>query len=377
MSGSHRTPSRRRIPLSRRGKIVTAATTAAVAGATLGYFAFFPQQAPAFVRSAVRGAMETVGIVEPTPPPPPVCPLTGEEQAEEVPARPALAVKIENAPEARPQASLNDADIVVEEPVEGGYTRFIAIYQCEDSDRVGPVRSSRMTDPNYLRQLGRAVFAYSGGVASVLRAVGEAELIDVNFRISPEAYTRDPGRASPHDVFTSTQALWDLGKSRRTPEPIFAFSQAWEGRSRRAPLVHLPYSSVSDVYWSWARREGTWVRAHGDVPHLLEDGSQVSAANVVIQVVEVTNSTIVDAAGNPSPDVEQTGSGRAYVLRDGRLIVGRWERASLDEVTRFVARDGTEITLAPGRTWVELVPAGMELELGTPAAGGPTGATGE
>ena len=46
------------------------------------------------------------------------------------PGPPALAVKVENAPEARPQASLNDADVVVEEPVEGGYTRFIAIFQC-------------------------------------------------------------------------------------------------------------------------------------------------------------------------------------------------------------------------------------------------------
>jgi hypothetical protein len=95
---------------------------------------------------------------------------------------------------------------------------------------------------------------------------------------------------------------------------------------------------------------------------MLEDGSQVSATNVVIQVVEVTNGRIVDAAGNPSPNVELIGSGRAYVLRDGRVIKGRWERDGLDELTRFITKDGTEIALAPGRTWVELLPSTVEVE---------------
>lgn len=365
MSDSHRTPSRRRISLSRRGKIVAAGTALAVAVATFGYFAFFPQQAPAFVRSAVRGAMETVGIVD--EPPPPRCPLTGEE-TEDVPARPALAVKIENAPESRPQASLNDADVVVEEPVEGGYTRFIAIYQCGESDRVGPVRSARTTDPDYLRQLGPAVFGYSGAVGIVRREVPKVGLVDVNMLVAPAAYEKDPARAAPHDQFAATATLWEAADgSTESPDPVFSYSEAWEGRSRRAQAVHLPFSSVSDVNWTWGRRLGAWLRSHGDVPHTLEDGSQVSAASVVIQVVEVTDSAIIDAAGNPSPDVELTGSGRAYVLRDGRVIVGRWERPSLDDVTRFVTKDGTEISLTPGRTWVELVPSTIELELGEPA----------
>jgi len=106
-----------------------------------------------------------------------------------------------------------------------------------------------------------------------------------------------------------------------------------------------------------------WFRSHGDVAHVLEGGEQVSAANVVIQVVTVTDGDIIDPAGNPSPEVLLTGKGRAYVLRGGKLIVGRWERETLDDVTRFVTKDGTEITLAPGRTWVQLLPSWIEVEL--------------
>jgi hypothetical protein len=105
------------------------------------------------------------------------------------------------------------------------------------------------------------------------------------------------------------------------------------------------------------------MRAHGEVPHTLEDGSPVSATNVVIQLVELTAGQVVDAAGNTSPEIELTGSGKAYVLRDGRVIVGRWERDSLEDLTTFVAKDGTEITLAPGRTWVELLPNTVSVEL--------------
>jgi hypothetical protein len=358
MPGSHER-ARRPPSWSRRRKLVVAgATVLVVAVGALGYYAFFPQQAPAFVKQA----MATVGITDfipgAPPPPPPTCPLTGEEAPDDaVPARPALAVKVENAPEARPQAALNDADLVVEEPVEGGLTRFIAIFQCGGSKRVGPVRSARTTDPKFLAQLGVPVLGYSGAAPAVTQSLQEAKLVALDETSGGAAFVRDSSRVSPHNLYLSTPALYrEAHAGKHPPDALFAYSDTWEGRSRRVSSIRLDFSSASDVHWTWSKRDGAWLRAHGDVPHELEDGEQVSAANVVVQLVSVTNSGIVDAAGNPSPDVDLVGSGRAYVLRDGRLIVGRWERESLHDPTTFVAKDGTEITLSPGRTWIELLP---------------------
>ncbi len=361
MSGSHRTNSpQTRRTLSRRGKLVAAgATVAVLAGGTLGYFALFPQQAPAFVRDTLQGVGLGAGEPDPT------CPLTGAPvPGSEVPDRPALAVKIENAPEARPQAALNEADVVVEEPVEGGYTRFIAVFQCGDSDRVGPVRSGRTTDPDYLRQLGPAVFGYAGGRDVVKREVPKVGLVDVNYIVAAGAYTRDESRAAPHNLYTTTAALWRAGESKEgAPDPLFTYAETWDGAAKRIRSVHLPYSGVSDVYWHWNGGKGAWLRSHGDVPHVLEGNERVSATNVVIQVVSVTDSDFLDSAGNPSPEVDLTGSGKAYVLRDGEVIRGRWERESLHDVTTFITKEGTEIALAPGRTWVELLPSGVPVEL--------------
>jgi hypothetical protein len=364
VTGSHRPPVRRRRSLSRRGKIIAAGATAAVlVGGTLGYFTLFPQRAPAFVRSA----MSTVGLNDEAapPPPPPTCPLTGEEASGgKVPRRPALAVKVENAPESRPQAALNDADVVVEEPVEGGYTRFIAIFHCARSDRVGPVRSARTTDPKVLSQFGVPILAFSGAANPVRSAVDDADLVPIDETDGGEAFERDPVRAAPHDLYVDTGSMYRVADAgREAPSPVFSYAETWEGRARRVSSVHLPFSSASDVSWAWSRPDAAWMRAHGEVPHTLEDGSPVSATNVVIQLVELTAGQVVDAAGNTSPEIELTGSGKAYVLRDGRVIVGRWERDSLEDLTTFVAKDGTEITLAPGRTWVELLPNTVSVEL--------------
>ena len=346
--------------LTRRGKTVAGAgISLALVLVAVVYFAVFPSKAPAFVQQA----MSKVGIGGEAPPPP-ACPLTGVPAPHgRIPTRPALAIKVENLPEARPQAGLDRGDVVFEEPVEGGITRFIAIFQCHDAGRVGPVRSGRLEDPDVLVQFGRPAIGYAGGVNAVKSAIAKAGLIDVNYIVAASAYTRDPNRPAPHDLYTSTQALWKAAKSRAgAPDPVFTFSPDIRGKSRAVRTVHLPFSSYSDVYWKWSKRDNGWLRFHGTQAHLLEDGRQVSAQNVVVMQVEVRPGAILDAAGNPSPVVTLTGSGKAYVFRDGRMIVGRWERPTLSDVTRFVAKDGTDIALAPGVTWVELLPSTIPVE---------------
>jgi hypothetical protein len=334
------------------------ATVVLVGGGTLGYFALFPQRAPAFVRSA----METVGIhpgggAESAPPP--TCPLTGAPAHGGIPNRPAMAVKVENLPDARPQAGLQSADLVYEEPVEGGITRFVVVFQCEDVDRVGPVRSARTADPDILAQLGVPVLAYSGGAPNVVRVVESADLVPIDETAGGTAFTRDATRVSPHNLYASTRALYRVARAgKQAPAPMFVYAEELPARSRRVGTVHLPFSpTYSDVYWTWDRRAGVWVRAHGTEPHVDEGGEQVSATNVVVQLVPA-----VVPSGSLTPQLDLTGSGRAYVFRDGRMIVGRWERDSLDDVTTFVTKDGEEIALAPGRTWIELFPSSLEVE---------------
>lgn len=297
-----------------------------------------------------------------SPPPPPVCPLTGLAAPNGIPDQPALAVKVENLPAARPQSGLATADIVYEEPVEGGITRFIAVYQCQDASRIEPVRSARFTDADILVQFGHPLFGYAGGVPKVTARVKKAGLLDVNYNTSVAAadYHRDPDRVAPHNLFTSTQELYASGQKLTTagpPDPVFVYSTA-KVKGPRVTQVHVPFSSYSDVYWKWSSAKKAWLRFHGDVPHVAPDGTQYQATNVVIQVVKITLTDVTDVNGVASPEVVATGTGKAYVLRGGKIVVGTWSRPTLSDVTKFYDSKGKEIPLLPGNTWVELLPEG-------------------
>jgi len=297
---------------------------------------------------------------------PSVCPLSGHEaDGGVVPDRPALAVKIENVSSARPQTGLSWADIVYEEPVEANITRFIAVYQCQDASRIEPVRSARLTDPDILVQFGQPLFGYAGGVASVRRAIEVAGLVDVNYVTAEQAYERDPERLAPHNLVTSTQALYEAaGSPTGIPESIFKYAKKPRPKGEPVSEVHIPFSTDADVRWRWDSSSDRFLRSHGSVPHQLSDGTQVSATNIIVQIVQIEMTDVTDGNGVPSPRVISVGSGPAYVLRDGKMVEGRWVRKSLDAVTKFVTPAGKMINLLPGNTWVELVPTDVPVTLG-------------
>ena len=81
---------------------------------------------------------------------------------------PVLVVKIDDTKYAHPQIGLEAADIVYIEQVEGGVTRLAAVFSSKIPDRIGPVRSARISDIDILSQFGRVAFAYSGAQSKLL-----------------------------------------------------------------------------------------------------------------------------------------------------------------------------------------------------------------
>jgi hypothetical protein len=303
-----------------------------------------------------------------TTPPPSPCPLTGLQPPGEkpVPQRPVLAVKVENTAEAYPLAGLDKADVIYEELVEGGITRFMAIYQCQDSGRVGPVRSARTTDPRVLVQYDKApLIAYAGGQLAVVHLLDRSGLFGLTETSAPSGFTRDSARSAPHNLFASTSTLYGLAKKtvkrEGVPDPVFTYSaDAPKGRSIKS--VGIDFSSSSIAQWSWSG--GRWVRMLDGVPMKLEDGKTLAVDNILIQQVVVTESNLVDVLGNHSPDVTVTGTGKAWLLRSGKLIQGTWSRKKLSDVTVFRTKQGQPFELTPGTTFVELAPKGQAVMFG-------------
>lgn len=294
----------------------------------------------------------------------PVCPLTGvEPPSGKVPQRPAVAIKVENLPAARPQWGLDKADIVFEEPVEGGITRFIAVYQCQEASRIEPVRSGRFVDQQILQPLGKTLFAYSGAIQPVIDAIDSpgSLLEDVGAVRASGAYQRDPTRLEPHNLITSTEALYSAGATfgypSTTPPPYFAYGPPPLGGTP-ASAIHLWFSGLDETTWTWGVRSQRWFRSYSDTgPAIQGDNVQVSAANIVIlRVNEYPTPYVEDETGAHEDELTLSGTGQAYVFRNGFELKGMWQRPSLAQPATLVEANGTKMTLTPGNTWEELLP---------------------
>jgi hypothetical protein len=292
---------------------------------------------------------------------PPECPLTGEEPSDEaLLERPAVAVKIENAAVAYPLSGLEKADIVYEEAVEGGITRFMAIYHCRNAPKAGPVRSARLIDPAIMTPTTR-LLAFSGANQPVVDALRSADIVMIQESDAGEAMRRIPraGMTAEHTLYASSSKLRRLGaKKFDSPPPGDSYDFGEVGNSsKRARNVTINFSGATEIQYEYTR--GRWLRSQNGSPFETESGDQIAVDNVLIEEHRVVFSkSIVDAAGNPSIEIaDPTGSGRAVLFRDGRAIRGRWIRDSVEDAVRFETTSGAALTLKPGTTWVELVPS--------------------
>lgn len=282
--------------------------------------------------------------------PPVLAPLTGIPVGTPI-TRPALAVKIDNHPKARPQWGLNQADIVFEENVEM-LTRFAAVFHSQDSDPVGPIRSGRRQDVDLLESFNAPLFAWSGGNAEVTRLIRASTMIDLSVTTANErgGYRREGSRAAPHNLIADTSKLWSLApEASRPPAAQFLYRAATESipeLARETGGVKLSMDGVR-VLWEWSNDFGRFLRSQDDQPHVDVDQVRVNAANVVVLYVSYSKSGI-------SPVAKSVGSGEAWVFTAGKLFQGTWERPNA--ASPFTLKDtaGNAIKLSPGNTWVEL-----------------------
>ena len=284
-------------------------------------------------------------------------PLTGDplEDADMIPDRPALVVKVPNNSQALPQTGLNEADIVYEEIINDAITRFAVVFHSQGSDPVGPIRSGRAQDIDLLTNLNSPLFAWSGGNAGVTRLVNNSSLVSLSYvgGYANAYYRRDGRGGAPHNLFSSTETLWaEAPEDASAPPQLFEYLREGETiEADTASVVEITMDSI-DVRWEFDADSGRYLRWQNGEEHPTELTGQVSADNVVVLFVEY-RSGVVDAR---SPEAQTVGSGDALVFTDGTVRPAVWMRESnTDPIGLFTDNSATTpVRLSPGRTWVEL-----------------------
>jgi len=319
---------------------------------------------------------------EPEPEKPPTNPLTGEVvSSPELITRRPLAVKVENDPQARPQSGIVDADLVYEELVEGGVTRFICVYLSKDPAVIGPCRSARPSDVDICYYLD-PLLACSGGERRVVASIRASGMLYIEEDKSH--FWRDRSRRAPHNLYTSSallrQYLAELGDTYKgLPDSGLAFmeltadaaeSQELEGEPEEAEqstegrALWLPATSLEVLYkmsacaasYQYDPASDAYLHSINGAPHHdRTTGGRVAPRNVIVQTVKLTGSGIKDVTGSETPLSQVIGSGKCLVFSGGRVCCGTWRKDNRYSPTLFLDSGGNPITLRPGQTWIHLV----------------------
>ena len=293
----------------------------------------------------------------------PIAPYRGTPVDPSVLVAPQLALKIDNAPSAVPQQGIQEADIVFEELVEGGLTRFLAIFHSQVPEFVGPIRSGRSSDIPLLMPFDGALFGWSGSNWAFRRLLETVAIRDVGLYRNPAQYWRKDDRPAPSNLWVRSAQLLEKIEDKSSPvEPLWPFRESLrkDETGRKILGVSVNWGSV-EVSFRWVDEQNEWQRFQNGNRHLAIDRSgdevEVAAQNVIIQFTKYLLTNEVDGNGARIPVAQMSeGSGTAWILKDGQIIEGRWVKSNITVQTQFVDETGKAIAMAPGVTWVLLAP---------------------
>lgn len=324
------------------------------------------------------------------------CPLNGKlygkTSKQKWEKRRPLGIMVENSTAARPQSGLSSADIIYEAVAEGGITRFLAIFYCQDASYVGPVRSARIYFIKLLQEYGSyPLYAHVGGANTdgPADALGEIDDIgwglynDLNqFGVPFPYYWRDyerlPGRVTEHTVYTATAKLWDYAKTKRGLSEVDKKGKDWnEGfeewkfKDEAKPADRGTLSKISfgfwdsfaaeyTVDWSYDKASNSFKRTNGGSAHIDKNSGEQ---------LEVKDLVIIFAQELPANDgydgghilYKLTGSGNGLVFHDGKTIKVTWNKKDEESRMKFFDTTGKELLLVRGQVWVEILPIGNQV----------------
>lgn len=303
-----------------------------------------------------------------------------------------LGIMIENHEESRPQSGLSSADVVYEAVAEGGITRFLAVFYCQDAGMVGPVRSARTYFLDFISEYGDfPLYAHVGGAntpgpANALGQIddyGWGSYNDLNqFSIGFPTYWRDYDRlghevATEHTMYSTTQKLWDFASTKRKLTNVDEDGKNWDANFRSytfkndASKGDRPASQTVSfdfwkgygaysVRWDYDPIANTYLRVNGGAKHLdKNNGKQLSAKNVVLLFMRESRAND-GYEGNLHMLYGTKGTGKASVFLDGKEIDATWSKKN--RTARLILADtaGKEIQFNKGQIWFEILGTGSE-----------------
>ena len=318
------------------------------------------------VETAATSTTSTTSSTTTTTAPPPASALTGLPAADDIRARPVVAVKYDNVDgKSTPQVGVNAADVVYEIQVEAQVTRFLALFQSTDAAPIGPIRSARGSEVPLLEELNGPLFTWHGANDILRPLVRNSSVVPRSIDDIPGLFYRQSGRPAPYNSFAQgtaeIRATAPEGATGPTT-PILSFADEGEAPSplaQPATTVTIRFpppfgrgGGEAPVTYSW---DGSaYKRSQAGHAHVDGDGTQIAPQNVIVRFTEAVDSGTIDKSGTRVPTAKVVGEGEAWIFSQGTVTVGRWVKTDNLTPTQYLDAGGNPVKLTPGRTWISL-----------------------
>jgi hypothetical protein len=312
-------------------------------------------------RQPVKAPAPATVVEKPVVKPAPIkyySPLTGGLVADQVSTTaPVTAVMIENSPDARPQSGLKDSGVVFEAIAEGGITRFMVLYQAEKPSLLGPVRSVRLYDVDWLAAFN-AGLAHVGGSAAALKEIRNGTYRDLDQFFNSASYYRATDRYAPHNVYTTFARLDALNaKKGFTSSTFTGFSRTDPAPSAAPNATNVNIKISSTLYnttYLYDKTSNTYLRSQAGAPHLDRESGQIAPSVVV--AMRVNQTTVLEDGYRQA--ITTIGSGEATIFQNGMATPVTWTKTSKAAQITFTDAAGADVPLIRGQTWIAAVPNG-------------------
>ena len=273
-------------------------------------------------------------------------------ECENYDARP-YAVMLSSDKEARPLSGVGKADMVFEMPVvENGFTRMMAVYQCNRPKELGSIRSSRLDFVPLALGLN-AIYAHFGGEREVLEELNSGVIDNIDgLKYDGTIYYRKKSIPRPHNAFTNFDLLAEisskLGYGLTDSKVSYPHSQDDKSKSEVQPPA--VFNKDFEVIWKYNKETNSYSRSRTGKPEIDKNtDNQVQAKNVVIM------KTVWSPINKDYIRVKTVGSGGLLVYKNGQVVSGTWEKKTEKDKLYFYDQNHKEIPLASGSIWVEIV----------------------
>ncbi len=272
-----------------------------------------------------------------------------------------IAVMIDNDNnDARPQAGLEDAYLIYEIIIEGGATRYMALFNNTSVDKIGPVRSSRHYFLDYLME-NDAIYVHYGWSPKAQSDISSFKINKINGVNGGDdkIFWRDRTYTKAwHSAFTSTENILKKAEEKNYSTTTghknsITYSKEYivPESGKDALNISLRYSDMYRTGYVYNEESSMYEKTINGKPYKMQSGNPVAVKNIIVELA----SDVSLGDGSDRRDVKTTGTGKGYYITNGKCEEITWAKPSRKENTVYTKKDGTPLVINPGKTFVNII----------------------